>query len=330
MKVQIKAQAQKGKDRMATAPVLVMKPQVKEFGKDFVERTVLLRVSLGLPGFSKKVSKGSDVVQITSGDEDLYKTQQLLLDSPELDAVQKLDNSFRLWLYANFTQFSIGVFVVPKGMVDLIEKKVAEFVVERRKLIKIFASKYSTRIDEMEPRLKKGFDRTKYPPIKVVVSNFTFTYNYFNFETPGQLKGINPDIFAREQKKAESLFRNVAQEFQTALRVNFAEMVKKLQGKLTNEIDTATGKVKQKRIHESAVEKLQEFVSTFDLRNAMNDTALKAEVDKVRKLIKGVDTEALRTTDSVRDTIRKGMEQVTAKLETLVTDAPVRKFRFES
>ena len=327
MKVQTQIKTQKGKDSMATAPVLVMKPRVTDYGQEFVDRTLLLKVSFGLPGLVKRV-RNSEVVEVTSGDEELYKHQQIVLVSPEFDAIQKLDNSLRMWLYANFTQFAIGVFLVPKGMVELVETKITEYLAERKKLIKAFRDKYPQRVEEMKPRLKEGFDNNNYPPFKVLNAKFVFTYNYSSFGGPGEIKGINPDILEREQKKAVSLFRDMASEFQVALRVNFAEMVKKLQDKLTDEIDSATGKPKQKRIHESAVLKLQEFVNTFDIRNAMNDTQLKAEVEKIKKLVAGVDTEALRNTDTVRDTIRKGMEQVTAKMETLITDAPIRKFRF--
>lgn len=317
----------KGKE-MATAPVLVMKPKVQEYGKEFVERTVLLKLSFGLPGFTRRVSKGDNLVKVTSGDEALYKTQKTVLDSPEFEAIQKLDNSFRMWLYSQFTQFSIGVFIVPTGMVEIVEIKVNEFLTERKKLIAAFLKAYPKRVEEIKKRLGKGWNKADYLPTDAVRDRFVFTYQYGTFEAPGKMKGINPDILKREQQKAETLFRSIADEYKSALRVNFAEMVKKIQVKLTDEVDTATGKVKQKRIHDSAVTKLQEFIGNFNLQNVNNDTELKAEVDKVRKLIAGVDTEALRNTDTVRDTIRKGMEEVTAKLDTMIVDAPSRKFRF--
>lgn len=328
MKTQTKVQ-KKGKDKqMATAPVLVMQPKVTDYGKEFVNRTLLLKVSFGLPGFTKTVPKGNGVVKVTSGDDALYKTRKTLLESPELEAIPTLDNSFRMWLYANFTQFSIGVFVVPKGMVPVVEQKWAEFIAERKNLVKEFIKSYPTRCKEMKSRLGKGYDPNEYPPVKIVLAKFVCVHNYVSFEAPGKIEGINPDIMERQQKEAEKLFRNLATDYQTALRVNFAEMVKKMQDKLTDEVDTATGKVKQKRIHETAVASLQEFVKNFDLQNVAKDSELKAEVEKVRKLITGVDVEALRSTDTVRDTVRKGMEQVTAKLETMVSDAPIRKFNF--
>lgn len=325
---------------MATAPVLkrkqvgaevveiTSKKPVQDYGKEFFQRTVLLKIGFGLPGFQKRVKKGSREIKVTSGDEALYKTQKVILDSPEFEAVKKLDNAFRLWLYANFTLFSLGVFIVPTGMVNLVEAKVEEFLVERKKLIKEFAKAYPERVKEIKPRLGKGFNQNDYPPVQIVLEKFFFSYNYVTFEAPGQLKGINPDILAREQKKAEKLFQDAAGEYKNALRISFAEMVKNLQNKLTDEFDAKTGVPKQKRLHDTTVVKLQEWLNTFDLRDAMNDTELKTQVENVRKLINDISPEALKSTDTLRESVRKGMEQVTAKLETMVEDAPIRKFKF--
>ena len=86
---------------------------------------------------------------------------------------------------------------------------------------------------------------------------------------------------------------------------------------------------KQQRLRESTLQKLRDFLGTFDLRNVVDDQELKDQVEKARALVEGVSTDTLRNMPLVRAKIREGMTEVAAQMDSLVGDRVSRKFRFD-
>jgi len=86
---------------------------------------------------------------------------------------------------------------------------------------------------------------------------------------------------------------------------------------------------KPHRLRESTVQKLREFLATFDLRNVLDDQELKEQVEKARSLLEGVSTDELRNMPMVRASVREGMTQLAAQMDVLVSDRVSRKFRFD-
>jgi ElaB/YqjD/DUF883 family membrane-anchored ribosome-binding protein len=77
------------------------------------------------------------------------------------------------------------------------------------------------------------------------------------------------------------------------------------------------------------VQKLRDFLVTFDLRNVVDDRELKEQVDRARELLAGTTTDAIRNTTELRAKVREGMAEISASLATMVNDRVGRKFRFE-
>jgi len=77
------------------------------------------------------------------------------------------------------------------------------------------------------------------------------------------------------------------------------------------------------------LQKLQDFLATFDLRNVVDDQELKEQVEKARALLEGVSTDALRNMPLVRARVREGMADLAAQMDVLAGDRISRKFRFD-
>ncbi len=59
-----------------------------------------------------------------------------------------------------------------------------------------------------------------------------------------------------------------------------------------------------------------------------DDRELAELVNRARQLLDGVDTEAIRDTETLRDRIRTGMAQIGERLDGMIVERPSRKFRF--
>jgi hypothetical protein len=108
------------------------------------------------------------------------------------------------------------------------------------------------------------------------------------------------------------------------MRASLLELVSHLRDRLGDQPDG-----KPQRLRESTLQKLRDFLSTFDLRNVVDDQELKEQVEKARALLDGVSTDALRNMPLVRAWVRDGMAKVAAQMDVLVSDRVSRKFRFD-
>ena len=77
------------------------------------------------------------------------------------------------------------------------------------------------------------------------------------------------------------------------------------------------------------MQKLRDFLGTFDLRNVVDDRELKEQVERAQALLEGVSTDELRNMPLVRASVREGMANIAAQMDVLVNDRISRKFRFD-
>ena len=295
--------------------------EVEESTLDLAQKTVCVKVHLGLLGNTRKVSNSQVEVD---ADKQLIRVSKTLLDSEELKAVRSVDGDIRQYLYATCLPFEAGVHLLPLPLIESVDGKLREFEAQRSALVELFLDAYPTLCEAAAGRLRTLHNPGDYPPIDIVRSKFTFSWQYVSFGVPGQLRELSAKIFDTEREKAARLMSEASAEIQQVLRASLAEMVAHLRDRLTEEPDG-----KAKRLRESTVQKLRDFLSTFDFRNVTNDRELKEQVEKARALLGGISTDAIRNTDTLRARIREGMAEIATQMDALVVDRPTRKFRFE-
>jgi hypothetical protein len=310
------ARAEREDKLMATfAPDRIVTPD-----RDLSQTTVCLRVHLGALGNTRKVSSANVEVD---ADKQLIRVSKKLLDAAELRDIHRLDSELRSYLYEICLPFEIGIHLLPLPLIETVDAKLQEMRERRAALVEAFLRVYPTLCRQISQRLRTLYSPADYPPADYVRSKFTFSWQYLSFGVPGQLKEISTRIFTSEREKAAQRMAEASVEIQQVLRTALAEMVEHLRYRLTVIED---GKPKQLR--ESAVQKVKDFLATFDFRNVTDDQALAEQVEKARKLLEGVDAEVIRNTETLRDRISVGMSEIRAQLDTMIIDRPARKFRF--
>ncbi len=295
--------------------------EIEENAQDLAQNTVCIKVHLGLLGNSRKVSNSQVEVD---ADKELIRVSKTLLDSEELKAVRALDGDIRHYLYDTCLPFEAGVHLLPLPLIETVDGRLRQFEEKRSSLVELFLDAYPTLCKAAAERLRTLYNPSDYPPSDIVRSKFNFNWQYVSFGVPGQLRELSAKIFDTEREKAARLMSEASAEIQQLLRASLAEMVGHLRDRLTEQPEGKT-----KRLRESTMQKLRDFLSTFDFRNVTDDQELKDQVDKARALLDGVSTDAIRNTDGLRARIREGMGEIARQLDTLVVDRPARKFRLE-
>jgi hypothetical protein len=253
----------------------------------------------------------------------LIRVSKTLLDSPELQAIRALDGDIRHFLYDMCLPFEVGIHLLPLGLVETVDERLDEFRDKRGELVESFLSAYPRLCQEAAGRLRTLYNPADCPPVDEVRSHFTFGWQYVSYGVPEQLREISAQFFQEEREKAVVAMSEACTEIQQVMRASLLELVSHLRDRLGDHPDG-----KPQRLRESTLQKLRDFLGTFDLRNVVDDQELKEQVEKARALLEGVSTDALRNMPLVRAWVRDGMAQVAAQMDVLVGDRVSRKFRF--
>jgi hypothetical protein len=290
---------------------------------DITKTTVLLSVTLRRFEVSRKVS--TDNIDVDA-DKKLIKVHKTIMESPELQAIKKIDSDLRNWL-RRWTLPSVlknGVYMLPVGLLDMVDGRLTEFVTKRRELVDSFKASYETRKAEAQAKLNGLFDASQYPTPDEVVKQFEEEFGYMSFSVPDTLEGINSTIFAREKEKLASKIAEAGEVAQQVIRARFSESVRHMLDRLTPEADG-----KKKIFRDSMVSNLQEFVDNFTALNVTNDTELALQVQKAKDLISGVDPSIVRTDENFRNELLDGFKQIDEVLETFIVTKASRLIDLE-
>jgi hypothetical protein len=319
-----------------------------------MEKAVCISLRIGRIGIKRKVSssrievkqeddKGAPVTQLSlvgdtpeepekkpakknDTDRRLLAVTKTLLDCQEHKDVLSFDGETRRWLasLALPSPFRAGTSLVSTEAVAKIEEQLNERAKKRLDLIAKFKTAYPVRVQETALRLGPLFSAEDYPPPERIDKFFKFEWQWVSFGTPEALKEISGSIFQREREKAEKRWAEAEVKIQQVLRANLAELVEHLRERLSGDEDGKT-----KRFQASTLNKVNDFLKTFSLRNVTNDDELEALVRKAGGLLNGVDADMLRSDDKAREIVRQGFVEIKATLDSMITSKPQRQIVFD-
>lgn len=312
---------------MSTAPVLetsALPPPVHVRHRPDIELgkiTCYLKLKLGCLGDKRLVRP--DQINVGEADKRMFRLSKKILASKELKRVRHHDHAIRNYIRGICLPFEPGVHFLPIRAVNMVEAQLRQFTVRRQELVNKFLDAYPTLREDARKRLKSFFNEHDYPPVEDVAQKFSIDWDYISFSTPDEIHEVAPEIFAEQREKAARQLADAVRDIQYGLRVGLCKLVEGLRDKLTPGPNGG-----RKRLYESAVTNLTEFLAHFDLRNVTDDTQLKQVVDQLRGLLKPVSMEELRTTDGVRDRLQHSLTEAAEHLNALVQEAPIRGIRF--
>lgn len=290
--------------------------------KGLDEKSVLLVVGFSRLGNTRKVSTAQIDVD---ADKAMLHLNKNLLDAREYDAIKTHDGKTRAWLATRAlpSMFKEGVFRVPIDLIEEVEDYLTARAAERKDLVEAFRKAYAERVKEAIKRLGGLANADDYLTADDAADKFDLTWRYVTFSTPDSLKALRSGLFQREREKLAKSVEDAAEEIKSVLRVQMAALVKRM---VTQLQPTADGK--KKKIYDSLIGNIEDFLSTFNARNLADDTELTALVEKARNTIAGVDSNLLRTSDGIREDVKNGFDEINAQLATMIVDKPARHFDF--
>jgi hypothetical protein len=319
------AAMQNGTDPDGAARAAMPAPEAPRGGLELLQRAVCLSVTMSRLGTRRRLS--TDAVEVEA-DKDMIRVAKIILESDALQAIRRLDNDARRYIYQKAlpaTFFRHGVYLLGLGLVAEVDATLTAFVAQRRPLVAAFVAAYPRLQEDARQRLGPHFNPDEYPSPDVVERFFDFRWSYIAFGVPdAQLARISGALASRAAQEFERSMADAFEDVQTALRVAMSEVVDEMVDKMT---DRANGKPQVFR--DSSLARVKEFLDTFRARNLTEDGALAALVERARLLMTGVDPETIRERADVRRTVQAGFAAIKAAIAPMLTAKPRRAIGFE-
>ncbi|MFN3653508.1 MAG: hypothetical protein ACK47B_28345 [Armatimonadota bacterium] len=248
----------------------------------------------------------------TDADRSLVHVGKEILDCPEVDALRGQEGRIRKHLRRKTVPslvFRRGVTLCPLASLDEVDATLFAFQQERREMVEALVAALPARVEEARERLGSWFDASDYPSPERIRAGYELEWRYLAAAVPGSLKTFRRDIYEREQEKIEELYRKEWEYVRQCLRLELNALVEHLAERLT---PTATGE--KKVFKSSTVTELLDWIRSFDPRNLTDDQELAGTVQRLERLLQGIDPETLRKSESARNLIRGGLDVVRTSL----------------
>ena len=298
-------------------------------GSSIIEKTVLVRISFGMLGNSRKVSSKVVSANVNAA---ILKINKTLVESKELEVIRTSDNKMRQTLAAMCVPYDMGLQLLPRVSIEGARNLFLNYREERKGLVQTFVASYPalkqasrTQCESLAAELNIPVEYlwkdTDYPSADYIAGKFYFSWDFLSLTVPDELKMSGK--FEEASNELQSKIASVSEEITAVMRESLLELVSHLKDSLEPNSDG-----KPKRLYATAVTNIQEFLASFPSRNITNDSELDALVAETQKLIHpGLSVDTLKKDESLKSQVHDSMAAITESLTKLVETVPGRKFR---
>ena len=148
---------------------------------------------------------------------------------------------------------------------------------------------------------------------------FSVTHDFPSVEPPDYLQQLSPALYQQECERVAARFDEAVQLAEQAFMEELEELVSHLTERLTGQGDN-----KPKVFRDSAVNNLTEFFERFKQLNVRSNEQLDEVVAQCQRMVRGVEPQALRDNQGLRQHVTQELSQVQNVLDTLLVDRPRR------
>lgn len=244
-----------------------------------------------------------------------------LLNSPALQAINRHDAAFRLFLSSQAaTPFRRGLYLVPVGMIAPVNTHATAWATERERLADAAAEEYPDLIEEAPQRLGPLFNRADYPSVERFRAAFWVHWRFVDMGVPNLLREVNLEAFEQARRKMAEEAEQASAMIQQHLRSSLLEITEHIAGLLA---PRANGH--RVGIRQGALDGLKTFLATLEQRDTTEDESLRAVARRLLQVSTGVDVDQLKDDDALRSRMAFHMDEAKADLERLIEEIPVRR-----
>ncbi|MEX2213238.1 MAG: hypothetical protein WD768_03870 [Phycisphaeraceae bacterium] len=167
-------------------------------------------------------------------------------------------------------------------------------------------------------RLGQLFNESDYPDS--LRGLFDVVWDFPSVEPPAYLRELNPSLYEQECQRITSRFNEAVQLAEQAFTDELAKLVTHLSERLNGADDG-----KPKVFRDTAITNLTEFFERFKHLNIRSNEQLDQLVNQAQGVVRGVQPQALRESEGLRQRVSKQLAGVQSALDGLLVDRPRRR-----
>ena len=171
--------------------------------------------------------------------------------------------------------------------------------------------------DRGRQRLGSLYNSGDYP--ESLRGAFAIEFDFPSIQPPDYLQQLNPQLYEEECRRVQSRFDEAVRLAEETFVAELAKLVSHLTERLSGSEDG-----QRKVFRDSMVENLTEFFGRFRALNVRSNAQLDQLVADAQRVIRGVEPQALRDNDGLRQHVATEMSRVQLVLDGLLVDRPRR------
>jgi hypothetical protein len=167
-------------------------------------------------------------------------------------------------------------------------------------------------------RLGSLYDPADYPP--TLRGLFEVSWDFPSVEPPDYLLRLNPQLYQQEQARIAARFDEAVKLAEQAFIGEFSGLVSHLVERLSGAVDG-----EKKVFRDTAISNLTGFFQRFSNLSVRSNADLDRLVETAQQTLKGVEPDAVRNSDSLRQQVARQLSAVQSVLDGMLVDQPRRR-----
>jgi len=222
-----------------------------------------------------------------------------------------------LWKSMSLPYPEPGIRLIRQDQIETFNTQIESLKSELDEAVRQLDEHYAELKSAAHGRLGSLFNPADYPVS--LLGLFSVTHDFPSVEPPEYLQQLNPEIYRQECER-------VAARFDEAVRLAEQAFLEELQGLVAHLTERLTGQVdgKPKVFRDGIVGNLSEFFQRFRTLNVRSNDQLDDLVAQCQQIVRGVEPQALRDNQGLRQRVAQQLTQVENVLDTLLVDRPRR------
>ena len=210
-----------------------------------------------------------------------------------------------------------GLRLIRQDQVDTFHRQLASYRDELNDAVHILDQHFDELKGAAQHRLGRLFNPADYPAS--LSGLFAVDWDFPSITPPDYLLQLNPALYEQERARMTARFEEAVRLAESAFTEEFAKLV----AHLTERLQAAPGE-EPKVFRDSAIENLTEFFARFKSLNVRSNAQLDELVATAQKAVRGVQPQALRDNQTLRQQIAGQLTAVGATLDSLLVNRPRR------
>ena len=210
-----------------------------------------------------------------------------------------------------------GIRLIRQDRIDQLDAQMREYREELDEAVQKLDDHYAELRQAARERLGTLYDPSNYPVS--LIDMFSMEWEFPAVQPPDYLRQLNPQLYEQECRRVQARFDDAVRMAEEAFTSELAAIVSHLTERLSGQVDG-----KPKVFRDSAIGNLTEFFARFQDLNVRSNEELDQLVANAQRIVRGVEPQALRDNQTLRQHVATELSGVQSVLDGLLVDRPRR------